>query len=165
MDIVKLSTDWAKAEIFSAKIIWLFSIIEIFAAIGFWYLGKTAMAKAFGWPLLVGGLFLVVVGAGLFFTNKPRVERFEKLFHSNPKTFVEEEIQRTAKSQRELVIVFKGLPVIVILAAIVIWLISAPLWRAIAITTIITAAFLMAVHSNTDARNTTYNSKLTVSKP
>jgi len=66
MDIIKLSTDWAKAEVFSAKIVWLFSIVEIAAAISFWYLGKTAMAKAFGWPLLLAGLFLVVIGAGLF---------------------------------------------------------------------------------------------------
>ena len=165
MDIIKLSTDWAKAEVFSARIVWLFSVVEIIAAIGFWYLGKTGMAKAFGWPLLVGGLFLVAIGAGLFFTNKPRVERFEKLFHSDPKTFVGEEIQRTEKSQGELAIVFKVLPVIIILAAIVILLISAPLWRAIGITTIITAAFLMVVDSNTDARNTTYHSQLIVSKP
>ena len=53
MDIIKLSTDWAKAEVFSAKIVWLFSAIEIIAAIGFWYWGKTVMAKAFIWPLLV----------------------------------------------------------------------------------------------------------------
>ena len=39
MDIIKLSTDWAKAEVFSAKIVWLFSVIELLAAIGFWYWG------------------------------------------------------------------------------------------------------------------------------
>ena len=165
MDIVKLSTDWAKAEVFSGKIVWLFSIIEIVAAIGFWRLGKTAMAKAFGWPFLVAGLFLVAVGAGLFFTNKARIEQFEKRYNDDPKGFAVEEIQRTAKSQKELAMVFKILPAIIILAAILILLISAPLWRAICITTIVTAAFLMVVDSNNDARNTTYHSQLTVSKP
>src|ERR1700754_674528 len=107
MDIVKLSTDWAKAEVFSAKIVWLFSAIEIMTALGFWYLGRTAMAKAFVWPLLLTGLFLLSVGAGLYFANKPRIERFEKGYHDNPDAFIKEEIQRTEKSQKELALVFK----------------------------------------------------------
>ena len=53
MDILKLSTDWAKAEVFSAKISLLLSILFFLAAVGFWQLGKTAMAKAFVWPMLV----------------------------------------------------------------------------------------------------------------
>ncbi len=165
MNIIKLSTDWAKAEVFSAKIVWLFSGIEIVTGIGFWILGKTATAKAFGWPLLVAGLFLVAVGAGLFFTNNSRIERFERLYHDNPKAFVQEEIQRTAKSQRELRNVFKILPAIIIFAAILILLTPAPLWRAIAITMIVTAAFLMVVDSNTDARNTAYHFQLSIVKP
>ena len=165
MDIVKLSTDWAKAEVFSAKIVWLFSAIEIIAAIGFWYWGKTAMAKAFIWPLLVSGLFLVAIGGGLYVANKPRIEQFERLYHNDPKAFIQKEIQRTEKSQSELAMVFKILPAIIILAAFVILLMPAPLWRAIGITVIITAAFLMVVDSNTDARNTTYHLQLTVSKP
>ncbi|SRR5258706_5642719 len=165
MDIIKLSTDWAKAEVFSAKIVLLFSGIEIVAAIGFWILGKTATAKAFGWPLLVAGLFLVAVGTGLFFTNNPRIERFERLYNNDPKAFVQEEIQRTAKSQKELRNVFKILPAIIIFAAILILLTPASLWRAIAITMMVTAAFLMVVDSNTGARNTAYHSQLSVVKP
>ena len=163
MDIIKLSTDWAKAEVFSAKIVWLFSIIELVAAVGFWYLGRTAMAKAFGWPLLVAGLFLVIIGAGLFFSNNPKIDRFKMLYQEDPKTFVQQEIQRTAKSERELTMVFKVLPAIIIAAALLILLVSAPLWRAIGITVIVTAAFLMVVDSNTSARNSSYHSQLTVS--
>ena len=33
MDIVKLSTDWAKAPVFSAKITWLFSTITIITVV------------------------------------------------------------------------------------------------------------------------------------
>ena len=160
MDIVKLSTDWAKAEVFSAKIVWLFSVIEIIAAMGFWYWGKTAMAKAFIWPLIVAGLFAVAIGAGLYFANNPRITRFEIEYRNDPKTFLQKEIQRTAESKRELALVFKILPAIIIFAAVGIFLLPPSLWRAIAISTIITAAFLMVVDSNTQARNNIYNSYL-----
>src|ERR1700730_13732916 len=117
MDIIKLSTDWAKAEVFSAKIVWLFSVVEITAAIGFWYWGKTVMAKAFIWPLLVAGLFLTAIGSGLYFTNHPRIPRFENEYRRNPAAFVQEEIQRTSESKRQMALVFKILPAIIIFVA------------------------------------------------
>lgn len=160
MDILKLSTDWAKAEVFSSKIVWLFSAIEIIAAIGFWQLGRTVMAKAFVWPLLLTGLFLIAVGAGLYFANKPRIERFEKEYHQDPDTFIKEEIQRTTVSQKQLTLVFRILPAIIILAALAIMLLPMFPWRAIAVTIIITAAFLMIVDSNTEARNSDYHTQL-----
>jgi hypothetical protein len=160
MDIIKLSTDWAKAEVFSAKIVWLFSFVEIVAAIGFWLWGKTGMAKAFIWPLLIAGIFLVIVGAGLFFVNNPRITGFDTEYRRNPKAFLQGEIQRTDQSKRQLALVFKILPAIIIFAAAVILLVPSSLWRAIAITTIITTAFLMIVDSNTEARNNIYNSQL-----
>jgi ABC-2 type transport system permease protein len=160
MDIIKLSTDWARAEVFSAKIVWLFSLVEVLAAIGFWYWGRTAMAKIFPWPLLVMGLFLVAVGAGLYGANKPRISRFENEAQLNPKTFIDTEIQRTAKSQRDLATVFKILPGIIIIAALVIMLAPGAGWRAISVTIILTAAFLMVVDSNTTARNNDYHTQL-----
>ena len=165
MDIIKLSTDWAKAEVFSAKIVWLFSVIELLAAIGFWYWGRTSAAKAFIWPLLVMGLFLVSVGVGLYAANHPRIVQFENDCHREPKAFLEAEIQRTANSQRGLAMVFRILPAIVIVAAVVILLAPAALWRAIAVTMILTAAFLMLVDSNTEARNDAYHSQLLAFKP
>jgi hypothetical protein len=160
MDIIKLGTDWAKAEVFSARIVWLFSALEIGAAIGFWYWGKTAMAKGFVWPLLVAGFFLAAVGSGLYFANHPRITKFETECHRNSELFLQKEIQRTAESKRQLALVFKILPTVVIIAAIMILFVPVSLWRAIAITTIITAAFLMVVDSNTEARNDIYNSQL-----
>ncbi|NBL64081.1 hypothetical protein GV828_02570 [Flavobacterium sp. NST-5] len=44
MAIFKLSQDWARAALFSEKMVWLFSIILLITAIGFSYWGKTAMA-------------------------------------------------------------------------------------------------------------------------
>jgi hypothetical protein len=160
-DIAKLSDDWAKAEVFSGKIVWLFSVIYIAAAIGFWYLGRTEMAKSFTWPLLIAGIFLIAVGAGLFFANKPRIGQFEQEYRQDAGAFVKKEIERTGNSQKQLNLVFRILPAIVIVAAIVILCFpNSPNWRAIGVTVMITAAFLMVVDSNTDARNTIYHSRL-----
>jgi hypothetical protein len=165
-DLVKLSTDWAKAEVFSGKIVWLFSVIYIATAIGFLYLGRTAMAKAFVWPFLVAGIFLIAVGSGLFFTNQPRIAQFEKEYHQNPEAFVQQEIQRTAESQKQLALVFRILPAMIIIAAIVILCLpESQNWRAIGIIVIATATFLTIVDSNTDSRNTIYHSRLSASKP
>ncbi|HWW39887.1 hypothetical protein [Pedobacter sp.] len=160
MEILKLSTDWAKAEVFSAKMVWLFSIIVIVSAFGFWYWGKTTMAKAFVWPLVVSGLFLVAVGAGLFLANKPRISQFEQACVSNPVSFVHQELQRTTKSQKDLATVFKVLPVLLVVSGLMILFLSSPNWRAIGITIGLLAVFLMAVDSNTDARNTIYHEQL-----
>jgi ABC-2 type transport system permease protein len=160
MDIIRLSTDWARAEVFSAKIVWLFSAVEVLAAIGFWYWGRTAIARFFPWPLLVMGLFLVAVGAGLYVANNPRIARFESESRRDPKAFLEAEIQRTAKSQRNLALVFNILPGIIILAALVIILAPPTAWRAISVSIILTAAFLMVVDSNTTARNDDYHTQL-----
>jgi ABC-2 type transport system permease protein len=161
MDIMKLSTDWAKAEVFSGKMVWFFALVYIFAAFGFFYLGRTAMAKAFFLPLLVAGCLLIAIGAGLFFANKPRIIRFEKEYQQDPGTFIAREIQRTAESKKQLTLVFKILPVIIIVAALIILLLPDSLaWRAIAVTLIATIVFLMFVDSNTEARNSAYHSKL-----
>jgi ABC-2 type transport system permease protein len=164
MDIIKTSTDWAKAELFSAKIIWLFSIILILGAVAFGYWGRTQTAKAFVIPLIVAGIFLISVGIGLYWANKPRIKQFEKEFSINSKEFVFKEIQRTAKSQKELALVFKILPAIIIVAALFLIFFPAPYCRTICITIILTVAFLMAVDSNTDARNSAYHIHLVNTK-
>jgi ABC-2 type transport system permease protein len=123
------------------------------------------MARAFIWPLLLAGIFLAAVGAGLYFANNPRITQFEVEYRRDPTAFLQGEIRRTAESGREMVLVFKILPAIIIFAAAGILLLPPNLWRAIAVTTIITAAFLMIVDSNTQARNNIYNSQLSSFKP
>ncbi len=160
MDILKLSTDWAKAELFSAKIVGLFSVVVLLSAAGFALWGKTAMAKAFVIPLVVSGLFLVAVGIGLYAANKPRIEWFVQEYQTDAAGFVSKEIARTTQSQKELKLVFKILPAIVVAAALLLLFFHSVSWRAITITVIATAAFLMAVDSNTEARNNTYREQL-----
>ena len=102
MDILKLSTEWAKAELVSAKIVWLFSLVILLSAGGFFLMGKTIMAKAFIIPLIVSGVLLIAaVGTGLYAANKPRLAQFEKDYKSNTANFLEKEINRTMKSDHD----------------------------------------------------------------
>ena len=160
MDILKLSTDWAKAELFSARIVWLFSIIVLLSAAGFAYWGKTTMARAFVIPFVVAGVLLIAVGIGLYAANKPRITQFEKGYQMDATGFVKKEIERTTKSAGDFNLVFKILPAISIVAAVFLMLFSSPNWRAISIAVILTAVFLMAVDSNTSARNAAYREQL-----
>ncbi len=164
MEIIKLSTDWAKAEVFSAKMVGLLSLVVFLIALGFLQLGKTAMAKSFVWPLFVAGLLLVAVSAGLYFANKPRIAQFEAAYKNDADSFIQSEIARTAKSKHDLALVFKILPAIIIAVALLIMFIQAPLWRAIGITTILLLTLLMLIDSNTDERNTAYHQKLLTAK-
>jgi ABC-2 type transport system permease protein len=164
MDILKLSTDWAKAEVFSAKMSFLLSVLFFLAVIGFWQLGKTAMAKAFVWPMLVAGVLIIIVSTGLYFTNQPRITQFETAYNNDAKAFVQTETERTAKSQNELTLVFKVLPLIIIGGALLIMFVNTPLWQAIGITTITLMTILMFIDSNTGARNAIYHQHLLAEK-
>lgn len=163
-DILKLSTDWARAEVFSAKITLLLSLLFFLGAIGFWQLGKTAMAKAFVCPMIVAGVLIAAVSAGLYFANAPRIQQFETAYNDDAKAFVQTEIARTAKSQGELALVFKVLPLIIIAGALLIMFVNTPLWRAIGITIIALMIALMFIDSNTNARNTIYHQHLLAEK-
>jgi len=165
MEIIKLSTDWARAEVFSAKMVGLMSLAVFLIVLGFWQLGKTPMARALVWPLLVAGLFLVAVSAGLYFANKPRIAQFETAYKNDADAFTKSEIERTAKSKHDLALVFKILPAIIIAASLLIMFSQAPLWRAIGVTTVLLMALLMLIDSNTDARNTAYHHELLTAKP
>ncbi len=164
MEILKLSTDWARAEVFSAKMVGLLSLAVFLVALGFWQLGKTPMAKSFVWPLSVAGLLLVAVSAGLYFANKPRIAQFETAYKNDADAFIQSEITRTAKSKHDLALVFKVLPAIIIAAALLIMFSQTSLWRAIGVTTILLMTLLMFIDSNTDARNTAYHQNLLTAK-
>ncbi len=161
MDILKVSIEWAKAEVFSAKMVTLIGVLFFLVAFGFRLLGKSPMAKAFVWPLFVSGVMMIVIAAGLYVTNKPRILSFETAYKNNPDGFIKSEIARTQKSQDDLAtIVFKILPVIIIAAALLCMMVSTPVWRAIGITAIALMVCLMFIDSNTAARNSNYHQQL-----
>lgn len=161
MEILKTATDWAKAEVFSSQFFIFFGLLFVLATIVFWQLGKTDVAKAFVFPTLVAGVLLLAVGLGIFFTNKLRITSFTTAYNSNPSAFVQSEITRTKKTMTEYqTIVFKIIPLIIVVAALLIVFIDKPIWRAISITTIAMMAVILLVDTNANARIEAYNKQL-----
>ncbi|NND63861.1 MAG: hypothetical protein HKN48_11795 [Flavobacteriaceae bacterium] len=160
MEILKLATDWAKAEIFSTRFFIFFAILFLIASLGFWQLGKTNLAKAYVIPTLVAGSLLMIIGLGLFFTNKSRITQFEKAFKADVPAFVQSEIERTESTLKEYSIVFKVIPSLIIIAALLILFINTPTWRAIGITTIAMLIVILLVDGTAHARIEAYHKEL-----
>ena len=161
MEILKAATEWAKDEVFSSRFFILFGIMFVLATIGFWQLGKTDVARAFIYPTLVAGILILTVGIGIFFANKSRVTSFTEDYNADASAFVKSEIVRTEKSMGEFkTIVFKVIPVIIVVAALFIIFVDKPLWRAICITTIAMMMVILFVDSNANARIQAYHKQL-----
>lgn len=161
MEMINYSVEWARGEVFSAKVIALISVFVLLAAAGFYFWGKTTMARGYWLPLAVSGVFLVVVAGGLFFANQPRIERFQQEYRENPEAFRKAELERTAQSEHDLnLIVYRALPAIVILCGVAVMFVTGPNLRAWLIVLMMLGAFLMAVDSNTRARNADYHERL-----
>ncbi len=161
MDILKTSTDWAKAELFSTPFFMLFGALFVVASIGFWQLGKTDLARAYIIPTLVAGTLLIIIGLGLFFTNKSRIPQFEKAYQSDPLTFVESELVRAESTLKEYSnIVFKAIPIILMICALLIMFLDKPVWRASLITTMAMLMVILLIDGTASARVDDYNKEL-----
>lgn len=161
MEILKTATDWAKAEIFSSMFFILFGVLFVSATIGFWQLGKTEIAKAFVFPTLVAGILLLIIGVGLVFSNKSRITNFPTAYERDASAFVQSEIIRAEKTMAEYqTAVFKVIPLIIVVAALLIVFIDKPIWRAISITTIAMMVVILLIDSNANARIEAYHSQL-----
>jgi len=161
MDILKAATDWAKGEVFSSTFFILFGVLFLLAAIGFWQLGKTDVAKAFVTPTIVTGSLLLIIGIGIFYANKTRITSFTNAYQKDATAFVESEIIRTEKSLGEYkTIVFKVIPFIIIACALLIVFNDTPKWRAISIVTIAMMVVILLVDNNANARIEAYHEQL-----
>ncbi|WP_282079226.1 hypothetical protein [Aquimarina algiphila] len=161
MDVLKIAINWAKAELFSTPFFILFGLAFMAASLGFWQLGKTEMAKAYIIPSLVAGILLLTIGLGLFFTNKSRVTQFETAYNKDASTFIESEITRAEATLKEYnTIVFKVIPIIIIVAALLIIFINTPTWRAISITTIAMLIVILLVDGTAYGRIDNYHKEL-----
>lgn len=161
MDILKAATDWAKAELFSTPFFVLFGVVFIATSIGFWQLGKTDIARAYIIPTLVAGVLLVTIGLGLFFTNKARITQFETSYQQDATAFITSEIDRTEATLTEYnTVVFRALPIIIIIAALLIIFANTPSWRAISITTIAMLIVILLIDGTAYARINDYNKQL-----
>lgn len=157
MESLKLATEWAKAEVFSTRFFILFAILFLIASIGFWQLGKTDIARAYIIPTLVAGVLLLTIGIGLFYTNKSRITEFETAYNKDASAFVKSEIERCESTLKEYeTVVFKAIPIIIIVAALLIIFINTPTWRAINITTIAMLIVILLVDGTAHSRIEAY---------
>lgn len=160
MELLKLATEWAKAEVFSTRFFIIFAILFLSLSFGFWQLGKTDLAKAYIIPTLVAGVLLMTIGLGLFYTNKSRITQFEKAFNSDAPAFYESEIERAESTLKEYTVVFKVIPILIILAALIILFINTPTWRAISITAITMLIVILLVDGTAYSRMENYHKEL-----
>ena len=120
MELLNLSTEWAESEVFSTRFFILFAIVFFIASLGFWQLGKTDLAKAYIIPTSVAAILLLIVGLGLLYTNKSRIKQFNEEYNSNSISFYKSEIKRTETTLKEYKVVFKVIPILIIVAALLI---------------------------------------------
>lgn len=161
MDILKTATDWAKAELFSTPFFILFGIVFVAASVGFWQLGKTDIARAYIIPTLVAGVLLMIIGFGLFFNNKSRITQFKRDYNNDKLAFVESELERAEATLKEYqTVVFKAIPIIIAICAIMIIFVNAPIWRASIITTIAMLTVILLIDGTAHDRIDAYNQEL-----
>lgn len=161
MDILKSATDWAKAELFSTPFFVLFGLGFLAASFGFWQLGKTDIAKAYIIPTAVAGSLLVTIGLGLYFTNKSRLKQFETAYATDATSFIKSELIRADATLKEYQnVVFKAIPIIIAVCALVIVFVNTPIWRASMITTIAMMAVILLIDGTAHARIEAYKADL-----
>lgn len=165
MEIGKLAIEWAEAEVFSSKFFIAFGLGFVLACIGFWQLSKTEMAKAYITPSLVCGLLLLAVGIGIFSANKARTKSFKTAYEADKVAFVESEIQRTEQSMKEYRnIVFKVIPAIIVVAALLLVFMDKPNWRATCVCVVMMMIVIVLIDSNANARLLEYHEQLQLVK-
>lgn len=161
MDILKISMEWAKDEILSSKFFILFGLLFLFGALGFWQMGKTELAKAFINPLLVCGTLLLIIGVGLLYSNTTRIQSFQKDYQTSSEKFVLAEIARADKTMAEFeLVVFKVIPLIIVVCCFGIIFLHQPFWRAICIITMAMMVVILLVDTHSYMRIKEYKEKL-----
>lgn len=161
MDILKIATDWAKAELVSTSFFIVVGIAFVMASFGFWQFGKTELARAYVIPILVAGAFLIATGFGLFFTNKVRIKQFETAYNADASAFVISELNRAEATLKEYkTIVFTAIPLIIVVCGLIIYFVNRPIWRASMISSIAMLSVILLIDGLAHARIEEYNKQL-----
>ena len=162
MDILKASIDWARAELYSTSFFVLFGIIFLFACLGFWQLGKTELAKAYIVPTMIAGVLLIIIGIGLFYTNKVRITQFQSEFQDDQYLFVQTELERVNNTLNEYdLIVFTIIPIMIMICSVGLVFINQPSWRASLIISIAMLIIILLIDGTAQSRIVIYQKKLT----
>lgn len=161
MQIVDTATNWAKDEAIASSFFILFGLVFLLASWMFSHSGKTDLAKALVLPMLVAGGLLIVIGAGLIYSNYMKFAEFSATGVGDAQALVTAELARVETVMKQYKIaVFMVIPAIIVLAAILLALINAPLWRAISATTLATMVVVVLIDANANARLETYHKQL-----
>ena len=161
MDILKTSTDWARAEVLSSSFFILFGVCFLVAGWGFSHLGKTDLSRAYIIPALVAGVLLLVIGLGIFIQSQSRITSFAAAHNADAAAFIEAEIARADRVLNDYrIAVFRVVPLIIAVSAVLIMCRQAPILRASLITTIAMMAIIMVIDTNASARLTVYKERL-----
>ncbi len=161
MDILKTSIEWTRAEMLSSAFFVAFGVVFILTSLGFWQIGKTDLAKAFVIPTLVSGGLLAVIGIGIFVQSYGRVTGFAEAYNQDAAAFIASEIKRASRVLNDYQIaVFRIIPLIVAMCAVLLIVVHAPLWRAALVTTIAMMSVILIVDTNAHARLGIYKAKL-----
>ena len=162
MDILKASIDWARAELYSTSFFILFGIIFLFACLGFWQLGKTELAKAYIVPTMIAGVLLIIIGIGLFYTNKVRITQFQSEFQDDQYLFVQTELERVNNTLNEYdLIVFTIIPIMIMICSVGLVFINQPSWRASLIISIAMLIIILLIDGTAQSRIVIYQKNLT----
>lgn len=165
MDILKIATDWAKAELVSTSFFIIIGIVFMMASFGFWQFGKSDLARAYIIPILVTGALLTTIGLGLFFTNKSRITQFETAYNKDAFEFVDSELSRAEATLKEYkTIVFTAIPFIIAACGLVIFFVDKPIWRASMISIIAMLIVILFIDGLAHARIDEYNKQLLQAK-
>lgn len=161
MDILRTAIDWAKAEVLSSTIFILFGLVFLVASYSFWHSGKTDVAKAYVFPMLIGGSLLLILGIGLFIQSYNNVSIFAESYSADSDKFVVSQLENANRVERNYQFaVFRIMPLAIVVSAILFPLLTSPHWRASLLTTIAMLAVLMLIDTNANARLEDYKQKL-----
>ena len=161
MDILKTSTEWAKAELLSNGLFILAGVMFVAVSLGVSQMGKTDMARAFVSPTFVAGVLLLSLGGGLFYGTWKSLAGFETAVAQDPSAFVAGEIARVENTMAQYAVAaFKVVPAIILVCVALILILNGPVWRASLITTIAMLTVIIAIDSTASARLAAYKDKL-----
>jgi len=163
MELLKLASAWAKAEVFSSKFFILFGVLFLLSSYGFWQLGKTDLAKAFISPLCICGILLLLIGGGLTYTNFSREKEFPVAHKEDAAVFLQMEIARADKTIKEFeLVVLTIIPAIIAVLSLVFIFFENPNARAISMSVMAMMIVILLIDTGAYTRMKAYKDQLTI---
>ncbi|MGC6422384.1 MAG: hypothetical protein ACON43_06190 [Flavobacteriaceae bacterium] len=163
MELLKLASAWAKAEVFSSKFFILFGVLFLLSSYGFWQLGKTDLAKAFISPLCICGILLLLIGGGLTYTNLSREKEFPVAHKEDAAVFLQMEIARANKTIKEFeLVVLTIIPAIIAVLSLVFIFFENPNARAISMSVMAMMIVILLIDTGAYTRMKAYKDQLTI---